>query len=257
MISNNEKIAKLKNLLEQGKFDSLLSLLKDDSFKAGLSVSNPDFMFFMYKLYSDGRYAHANNEKAKEMLNKSIQLKHPEACSEKGKNLLFGIGCGVDVPSAEDSFRQSMGCEQSRYYIAEIYLKGMSKDTKEQPFFDFKEAKEQLYKVVELKGEFYNKALIKLALIILKQNSITEQDSHVILHLIRSASDAEGEFSYKAKVILGKYFLKQLKLSLVSIGAADPVDPSMYFDVNLGVKECSGHLDSIGKKIDGFIEFDE
>ena len=117
MISNSEKINKLKSLLDQGKFDSLLSLLKDDSFKTGLSASNPEFMFFMYKLYSDGRYLHANQEKAKDMLNKSILCKFPDACSEKGKSLLFGIGYDIDVAAAEDSFRQSMECEQSRYYI--------------------------------------------------------------------------------------------------------------------------------------------
>ena len=122
MISSIEKIKKLNNLLEQGKFDSLLSLLKDDSFKSGLGSNNADFMFFMYKLYSDARYAHANHDKANDMLNKSIQLKHPHACFERGKNLLFGIGCDVDVSSAEDHFRQSMECEQSRYYLSLIHI---------------------------------------------------------------------------------------------------------------------------------------
>ena len=242
MISQNEKIHKLEGLLKLGKMESIVSLLKDDSFKVGLSPSNPEFMYFMYKLYSSKDYKHASPEKAREMLNKSIQLKHPDACSEKGRNLLLGIDCAVDVASAEDSFRQSLSCEQSRYYIAEIYLKGMAKNTKGENFFDYNEAKEQLKEVVSMKGKFYKDALLKLAVIILKQESIGENDERIILSSVGQLSKEGGVEGHNARVVLGQFFLRQLKLTLDGITTSPPVDPDRHFDFMLLSSESSGLL---------------
>lgn len=251
MISQNEKISKLEGLLKQGKIDSVVSLLKDESFKTGLNQNNPAFMFFMYKLYSTSEYSHSSAEKARDMLNKSAQLKHPDAYSEKGKNLLFGIGCKVNIPSAEDSFRQSLDCEQSRYYIAEIYLKGMAKDSKNEGFFDYVEAKEQLKVVVSMKGAFYKSALLKLAIIILNQEAIDDEDERVILEQIFHASKGDGLDAHNAKVILGKYYLRKLKATFTQIKGASPINPDKHFDLMVLADESKGLLNGVEANLKG------
>jgi len=245
MISQNEKMSKLKGLLTQGKLDSVVSLLRDDTFKAGLNQNNPEFMYFMYKLYANKAYKHYSEEKARDMLNKSISLKHPEACSEKGRNLLFGIGCSIDIAKAEDSFRQSLDCEQSRYYIAEIYLKGMATDDKGKSFYDFDEAKEQLKEVVALNGKFYKDALLKLAVIILKQSTITAEDEAVISVSIATAAQEDSVEGHEAKVLLGKFFLRQLKATLGSILKAPVINAEKHFDLQLLTSESSGLLHGV------------
>lgn len=249
MISQNEKIKKLNNLFEQGKIDSVVSLLKDESFKSGLNQHNAAFMFFMYKLYSAKEYVHSNAEKAREMLNKSTQLKYSEAYSEKGRLLLFGLGCEVDVLGAEDSFRQSLSCEQSRYYIAEIYLKGMGTDSKKESFFDFVEAKDQLMAVVAMKGVFYKSALLKLAVIILNQEDLSSDDDDVILVKVNELSCEDGVEGHNAKVILGRYYVRKLKGVFSKMRGAQVIKPESYFDLISLVDESKDSLSAIGRNV--------
>jgi hypothetical protein len=257
MITQNEKIEKLSRLLDDGKIDSIVSLLRNEEFKTGLTLTNPSFTYFMYKLYGNRDYPHFSEAKAKDMLLKSIALKHPDACSEMGKNLLFGIGCDIDVLAAEDSFRQSQDCEQSLFYIAEIYFNGMATDPKGEKFYDLGEAKKQLKAVVALKGKFYNSALLNLSIIILKQGEVAASDGDMVIALLEELSAENSADGHNAKVLLGKFYLRKLKSVTEHLLKQDIIEPDSHYDKVVEVNEIEGLIAHMDGKLSGLSQLGE